>query len=131
MSSAHPAAIDPPGASVPPRGLVAVLTAAAFLVFAQAFMIAPILPQLARAFHSTPGTVGLAVPAYLVPCGAMTLVWGPLSDRIGRRPVILAPLAAFTVSPPAPPSPVVPGPSSGCGRPPVSEPAEWCRSPSP
>ncbi|MER5487496.1 MFS transporter [Streptomyces sp. NPDC002812] len=39
----------------------------------------------------------MAVPAYLVPCGALTLVWGPLSDRAGRRPVILASLAAFTV----------------------------------
>ncbi|MFE2341176.1 MFS transporter [Streptomyces sp. NPDC059431] len=81
----------------PPRGLVAMLTVAAFLTFAQAFMIAPILPQLARAFHSTPEAVGLAVPAYLVPYGVLTLLWGPLSDRVGRRPVILASLAAFTV----------------------------------
>ncbi|MFJ9605754.1 MFS transporter [Kitasatospora sp. NPDC101176] len=79
------------------RGLLPLLTGAAFLIFAQAFMVAPILPQLAHALHATTGTVGLAVPAYLVPCGAMTLVWGPLSDRIGRRPVILLSLAAFTV----------------------------------
>jgi predicted MFS family arabinose efflux permease len=80
-----------------PRGLLPLLTAAAFLIFAQAFMIAPILPQLARAFGTTPGTAGLAVPAYLVPYGVMTLVWGPLSDRVGRRPVILGSLAAFTI----------------------------------
>ncbi|MGW1777446.1 MFS transporter [Streptomyces sp. NPDC002104] len=83
--------------TAPPRGLVAMLTVAAFLTFAQAFMIAPILPQLARAFHSTPESVGLAVPAYLVPYGVLTLLWGPLSDRVGRRPVILGSLAAFTV----------------------------------
>jgi predicted MFS family arabinose efflux permease len=84
----------PPG---PPRGLLALLTGAAFLIFAQAFMIAPILPRLAEVFDSSPGVVGLAVPAYLVPYGAMTLIWGPLSDRIGRRPVILGSLAAFVV----------------------------------
>ncbi|WP_210036598.1 MFS transporter [Pseudonocardia parietis] len=77
--------------------MLALLTAAAFLIFAQAFMIAPILPRLAEVFGTAPGTVGLAVPAYLIPYGVMTLVWGPLSDRFGRRPVILGSLVAFTV----------------------------------
>jgi predicted MFS family arabinose efflux permease len=81
----------------PPRGLLALLTAAAFLIFAQAFMIAPILPALAQGFGTTPGIIGLAVPAYLVPYGLMTLLWGPLSDRVGRRPVILGSLTAFIV----------------------------------
>lgn len=80
-----------------PRGLLALLTAAAFLIFAQAFMIAPILPRLGAAFGTTSEPVGLAIPAYLVPYGLMTLVWGPLSDRVGRRPVILGSLAAFAV----------------------------------
>ncbi len=80
-----------------PRGLLVLLTAAAFLIFAQAFMIAPILPRLAAAFGTSPETVGLAIPAYLVPYGLMTLLWGPLSDRVGRRPVILGSLLAFTV----------------------------------
>lgn len=78
-----------------PRGLVAVLTVAAFLIFAQAFMIAPILPRLAGVFNSNTGTVGLAVPAYLVPYGLASLAWGPITDRVGRRPVIFGCLAAF------------------------------------
>lgn len=45
------------------RGLLAPLTAAAFLIFAQAFMIAPILPRLAQVFHTGTGISGLAVPA--------------------------------------------------------------------
>ena len=80
-----------------PRGLLALLTAAAFLIFTQAFMIAPVLPRLAEVFDTTTGVVGLAIPAYLVPYGVMTLLWGPLSDRVGRRPVILGSLAAFVV----------------------------------
>ncbi len=79
----------------PPRGFLALVTGAAFLTFAQAFMVAPILPQLAGVFHTDSGTIGLAVPAYLVPYGVMTLLWGPLSDRIGRRPIILGSLVAF------------------------------------
>ena len=77
------------------RGLVAVLTAAAFLIFAQAFMIAPILPPLAGAFGVSAGIVGLAVPAYLIPYGLISLAWGPLADRIGRRRVIQTCVAAF------------------------------------
>lgn len=72
------------------------LTAAAFLVFAQAFMVAPILPRLAQLFRADVGIVGLAVPGYLVPYGVVTLLWGPLADRFGRRPVILVALASFT-----------------------------------
>jgi predicted MFS family arabinose efflux permease len=78
-----------------PRGLVAVLTAAAFLIFAQAFMIAPILPRLAQVFGTGVGFTGLAVPAYLVPYGLTSLVWGPVADRMGRRPIILGCLLAF------------------------------------
>ncbi len=59
-----------------PRGLLALLTAAGFLIFVQAFMIAPVLPRLAEVLGTTTGMVGLAVPAYLVPYGGMTLAWG-------------------------------------------------------
>ncbi|MDA8279784.1 MAG: MFS transporter [Actinomycetota bacterium] len=75
--------------------MLPVLCSAAFLVFAQAFMVAPLIPRLAQVFHSTTSVVGLAVPAYLVPYGVMTLVWGPLSDRIGRRTVIFGSLVLF------------------------------------
>lgn len=79
------------------RVLLWVLAAATFLIFFQAFMIAPLIPRLAVLFDSTPSTVGWAVPAYLIPYGVMTLVWGPLSDRVGRGPVILGSLGAFVV----------------------------------
>ncbi len=79
------------------RPLLWLLAAATFLIFFQAFMIAPLIPRLSVLFGSTPSSVGWAVPAYLIPYGVMTLVWGPLSDRVGRGPVILASLGAFVV----------------------------------
>jgi MFS family permease len=75
--------------------MLAVLTAAAFLVFAQAFMVAPILPRLGQVFGADVSFVGLAVPGYLIPYGVTTLIWGPVADRLGRRPVIVASLVAF------------------------------------
>jgi predicted MFS family arabinose efflux permease len=77
--------------------MVAVLAAAAFVIFAQIFMIAPVLPALAQAFSTTPGHIGLAIPLYLIPHGLLTLVWGPISDRFGRRRVIMGSLIAFVV----------------------------------
>jgi predicted MFS family arabinose efflux permease len=77
--------------------LLWVLSAATFLIFFQVFMVAPLLPRLADLFGVPVGTIGLIVPAYLIPYGAATLVYGPLSDRFGRGRIILASLLAFIV----------------------------------
>jgi predicted MFS family arabinose efflux permease len=47
--------------------LLHALAAATFFIFFQAFMIAPLVPALARIFSTEATVVGLAVPAYLVP----------------------------------------------------------------
>lgn len=66
-------------------------------------MVAPLIPRLADVFDTKVYWIGLAVPAYLLPHGTATLIWGPLSDRFGRRTVILVSLLlliAFTVGTP-------------------------------
>ncbi|MBX9625542.1 MAG: MFS transporter [Gemmataceae bacterium] len=78
----------------PRERLLRVLSGATFLVFFQAFMVAPLLPRFARAFGVTPQEVGLTVPAYMVPYGVATLFYGLLSDR---RRIMLASLLAFGV----------------------------------
>ena len=75
--------------------LVRVLAAATFIIFFQAFMVAPILPHLAQAFGATPQQVGLIVPAYLIPSGVATLIYGFLADRIGLWRIDVASLSAF------------------------------------
>lgn len=77
--------------------LVRVLAGATFFVFFQAFMVAPILPRLASELGVSVERVGAIVPAYLLPYGLATLGYGVLSDRLGRRPLILASLVAFAV----------------------------------
>ena len=80
-----------------PRSLLPAICAAAFVVFAQTFMVAPLIPHLSQVFASPINWVALAIPAYIVPQGLMTLLAGPLSDRIGRREVIYASLLLFVV----------------------------------
>jgi len=77
--------------------MLPLLCTSAFLVFVQAFMVAPLIPRLADVFHTNVGWIGLAVPAYLLPYGIATLAWGPLSDRFGRRAVILVSMMLFIV----------------------------------
>lgn len=81
--------------AVAPRWMLPVICSAAFLVFAQTFMVAPLIPRLAVVFQCPVGWVGLAIPAYVAPQGLAVLLAGPLSDRLGRRHVILAALSAF------------------------------------
>lgn len=85
----------PPDPAAATRWMLPAICSAAFLVFAQTFMIAPLIPRLAVVFHSPVGWVGLAIPAYVVPQGLSILFAGPLSDRLGRRRVILCALSAF------------------------------------
>ena len=75
--------------------LLWVLSAATFLIFFQAYMIAPLIPKLGSVFHVSAQTIGLVVPAYMIPYGVATLFYGLLSDRLGRLPVMLASLLAF------------------------------------
>ncbi len=75
--------------------LLWVLSAATFLIFFQAYMVAPLIPRLAEVFGVPIERVGLIVPAYLIPYGVSTLLYGLLSDRVGRRSIMFASLAAF------------------------------------
>ena len=61
-------------------------------------MILPALPELARHFDADYATAALAVSAYLALTGLLQLVIGPLSDRFGRRPVLLWTFAIFLVA---------------------------------
>jgi predicted MFS family arabinose efflux permease len=77
--------------------LLRILSGATFLIFFQAYMIAPMLPKLAAVFGVSLQMIALTVPAYLIPYGISTLFYGLLSDRIGRRRIVLASLFAFAL----------------------------------
>jgi DHA1 family bicyclomycin/chloramphenicol resistance-like MFS transporter len=57
----------------------------------------PSLPGLVRAFASDVPTVQLTLSAFLATFALGQLVYGPLSDRFGRRPVVLAGILMFTL----------------------------------
>ena len=77
--------------------LVRLLAGATFLIFFQAYMVAPLIPRLAAEFGVSGEKIGLVVPAYMVPYGVSTLFFGLLSDRLGRRRIMIASLVAFII----------------------------------
>ena len=57
----------------------------------------PALPALGRAFGAPFAAVQLTLSALIIAFGIAQLAWGPVSDRWGRRPVLLAGLALFVL----------------------------------
>jgi predicted MFS family arabinose efflux permease len=95
MSAAAQAAPDP--AARTREHLLRILAAATFIIFFQAYMVAPLIPALSATFGTTVQSVGYVVPAYLIPYGVSTLVYGLLADRLGIHRVMFGSLAAFVV----------------------------------
>lgn len=56
------------------------------------------LPGLATFFNAPAATVQLTLSIFVIGFGAAQLVIGPLSDRFGRRPVLLYGLALYAVA---------------------------------
>lgn len=61
-------------------------------------IIIPALPATARALDMSIGTAQLTITLYLIGLAIGQLVYGPVSDRFGRRPVLLAGLSVFTAA---------------------------------
>jgi predicted MFS family arabinose efflux permease len=80
------------------QSVLRVLSAAAFLIFFKSYLVAPLIPSLGGEFHVSVQRVGLLIPAYLLPYGISTLFYGPVSDRLGRRRILLLLLGAMTLT---------------------------------
>jgi DHA1 family bicyclomycin/chloramphenicol resistance-like MFS transporter len=58
----------------------------------------PALPAIKAEFGAELSQVQLTLSALLLAFGTSQLVWGPLSDRFGRRPILLWGLGTFTLA---------------------------------
>ena len=58
----------------------------------------PALPALTSGFGAKLSQAQLTLTGMLLAFGCSQMVWGPLSDRIGRRPVLLAGLGLYAVA---------------------------------
>lgn len=61
-------------------------------------MFLPGLPAMQADFGVSPAVIGLAISGYMALAGLLQLVIGPLSDRLGRRPVLIAALGVYVLA---------------------------------
>ncbi len=58
----------------------------------------PALPQMQRELGWQPASTTWTLSALILAFGIAQLVWGPVADRLGRRPVLLSGLGLFVVA---------------------------------
>lgn len=58
----------------------------------------PTLPSMAEIFHTTPSMVQFGLTTSLIGLAVGQLLFGPMSDKYGRRPVLVASLTLFAIS---------------------------------
>ncbi len=88
----------PSTAALPPGLAVIVLALLLSIQPVTTDLYLPALPALTRALGANVASAHLTLSALLLAFGLSQLVWGPLSDRFGRRPILLTGLAAYTAA---------------------------------
>lgn len=58
----------------------------------------PVVPQMPAALNTSPLIVQLTLSVYILVLGMGQLIFGPLSDRIGRRPIVLGGATVFVIT---------------------------------
>jgi DHA1 family bicyclomycin/chloramphenicol resistance-like MFS transporter len=78
-----------------PLWLLALLTFCGTLAM---HIFVPALPSAARDLGTRTDTIQMTVSLYILGLAFGQLIYGPLSDRLGRRPVLMAGIALYTVA---------------------------------
>lgn len=81
-----------------PRAAIRIVVATVFVDIIGFGMVLPLLPSYAAKFGGSPAAIGLLVAAYSAIQFVLAPLWGRVSDRFGRRPVLLFGLAGSVAS---------------------------------
>ena len=88
----------PNGGAGAPRTTLVVVFATILIDFVGFSVLIPVLPLYADRLGATPVQVGLILALYALAQLLFLPVWGWVSDRVGRRPVLLVSLAGTAAS---------------------------------
>jgi DHA1 family bicyclomycin/chloramphenicol resistance-like MFS transporter len=94
----------PPGAAngttsnAPPQIMLLLLVAMTGVAPISLYMLVPALPVLATTFGRDISIAQMTVSLYMVGIACSQIIMGPLSDKFGRRPVLLAGLGLMVVA---------------------------------
>ena len=60
-------------------------------------VVLPLLPLYASRFHASPATVGAMFASFSVAQLVFAPIWGRVSDRVGRKPILVLSLLGTAV----------------------------------
>jgi DHA1 family bicyclomycin/chloramphenicol resistance-like MFS transporter len=80
------------------RGFVVLLGALTGVTALSVDMSLPAMPVLTRVFATTPDRTQLTLSLFLLGFAVGQLFYGPLSDRFGRKPLLIGGLAIYTLA---------------------------------
>ncbi len=89
------------GAVVPAGNLHAPLWLLALVTFSGTLamhIFVPALPNAGDSLHASPSSMQMTISLYILGLAFGQLFYGPLADRFGRRPVLIAGLSIYTVA---------------------------------
>lgn len=92
--------LSPPAPAPAPRSAAVVLVLSLLLGLQPVTtdLYLPALPTLTQALGGSAAQAQLTLSALLLAFGLSQLVWGPLSDRFGRKPILLAGLGLYVLA---------------------------------
>lgn len=76
--------------------ILLILGLAGFTVMADNWVVSPILPAIASSIGVPVTSAGLLITSYMIPFGLFQLIFGPLSDRYGKRQILNFAMFFFT-----------------------------------
>lgn len=82
----------------PVFGVIAALWLMVLASSSQVMVVAPILPRIATALDAPQSLMGTLITGYASALSVFALVIGPISDRIGRRKILLLGTGTMTVA---------------------------------
>ncbi|WP_182057854.1 purine nucleoside transporter PunC [Pantoea sp. ME81] len=79
------------------KGFMPYLAVLSMLGFLATDMYLPAFGDMQRDFATAPGTISASLSLFLGGFACAQVFWGPLSDRFGRKPILLAGLTIFAL----------------------------------
>src|SRR5882724_9317871 len=98
MTGKPPGAAQDDSIKAIPRFMLVMLVMMTGVAQISLYMLVPALPVLAKTFGRDISVAQMTVSLYMVGIACSQIIMGPLSDRFGRRPVVLAGLCLMVLA---------------------------------